>query len=161
LSELAIAAKLKEGGLNIEFETEYGQSIPNKKNVDITATTSSGIKFHIEVYMPVLELNIDGFSDLKENDSHYAGKIENKFRKQLGQEDITDLNGMILLAVNKAFVNSEEVKSALLSDRNENIYHSIQTPKYVNGIIVFEDNFSCHNSFRFDNIYLKSKTESA
>jgi hypothetical protein len=153
LSELSLALFLKQSGFDVFFETKFKHALSDKKrDIDITAIDKSNRKFHFEVYMPNQQLDISGFFNPNQEDSKFSSKIKYKLFDKFGQEGINEINGRILLAVNKVFFDMIHFKTALTFLNNKNIYNELLglLPKDVDGILFFEDEFSEENSFRFD-----------
>lgn len=155
LSELSLAYKLASNGLSVIFETPF--KLPgnaNKKDVDLTVS-KNGQAFHLEVYMPVQPVNIQGFFDPSEEDKHFEYKVWKKLTDKFGDEKISELNGQVLLAVNIAFMEMLRIKSTQ-SDLTDN-YSALTAliPKHIDGLLLFVDGFGTDNSFCFDKLLLK------
>jgi hypothetical protein len=158
LSELSLANKLKESGLSVKFETKFKQSKTGKdRDVDVSISDNKNNETHFEIYMPNKQLNLNGFFDPNQDDSHFASKIEQKLIDKFGQDGITGLNGLILLAINKVFFDMIHVKTVLPFFSVENVYKDLVKliPKDVDGLLIYEDEFGSDNSFRFERIILK------
>jgi len=107
--------------------------------------------------MPNKQLNLNGFFDPNQDDTHFKSKIKQKLIDKFGQDGINELNGLILLAINKVFFDMIHVKTVLPFFSNENVYKDliILIPKDVDGLFIFEDDFGYNNSYRFEKIILK------
>jgi len=155
LSELSLAYKLFSGGLDVTFETPFIlPGTTKRKDVDLTVSSSTGQVFHVEVYMPGKAAH-DGFFDPKEDDKHFEYKVWKKLADKFGNEEISELNGQVLLAVNMAFMDVLRIKSTLdsLHDNYEALTQLI--PSHVDGLILFIDDFGADNSFCFDRLLLR------
>jgi len=151
LSELSLAYQLKEIGFTVEFETKFKNLKTGKiKDVDLSISKSNN-KIHIEVYMPHKQLEVNGFFDPNQDDSHFATKIEQKQNDKFGQDGIIGLNGKILLAINAVFFESFDLKNELLCFNNENLYMNLINNIHndIDGYLIFMDEFGHDNSFKF------------
>jgi hypothetical protein len=158
LSELSLAFILKKLGLNVKFETKFNQVNSGKKrDVDISVSDKKNNVVHFEVYMPNKHLELNGFFNPNQDDSHFSSKIEQKLFDKFGIDGISGLNGFVLLAINKVFFDMIHVKTCFPFLGNENVYSDLirLIPKDVNGLFIYEDDFSGENSFKFERIILK------
>lgn len=158
LSELSLAFSMKKLGLNVKFETKFIQLKSGKKrDVDISVSDKNGNELHFEVYMPNKQLDLNGFFNPNQDDSHFSTKIDKKLFDKFGVDGISGLNGLVLLAINKVFFDMIHVKTCLPFMGNDNIYNDLVKliPKDVSGLYLYEDDFSGENSFRFEKIILK------
>ena len=107
--------------------------------------------------MPNKQLDLNGFFNPNQDDSHFSTKIDKKLFDKFGVDGISGLNGLVLLAINKVFFDMIHVKTCLPFMGNDNIYNDLVKliPKDVSGLYLYEDDFSGENSFRFEKIILK------
>lgn len=160
MSELSLASKLKELGLNVTFEKRFTQLNTHKKrDIDIRVIDQAGNEVYFEVYMPNKQLRLDGFFDANQDDSHFLAKIGQKLLDKFGAEGISELNGLVFLAVNKVFFDMIHIKAFFPFFENESIDKTLIkiVPKGVDGLFIFEDDFSCDNSFRSGKMIFKQK----
>ena len=154
LSELSLAYKLSSGGLDITFETPFIlPGTTKRKDVDLTVRSSTGQVFHLEVYMPGKSAH-DGFFDLKDDDRHFEYKVWKKLADKFGKKEISELNGLVLLAVNIAFMDMLRIKSTFDSLHNNYDALTQLIPSHIDGLILFVDDFGADNSFCFDRLLL-------
>ncbi|UYZ65310.1 hypothetical protein [Hymenobacter weizhouensis] len=149
LSELALAYYLAGEGYEVKFETKFKRTdITTEKDVDLTVTDGRGQIAHLEVFMPHKTMDVDGFFDLDEDDADFAGRVSAKLLDKFGSEGFSGLNGQVFLAVNKAFFDRIRLKDALSYTASDYRALARLTPRHVDGILLFEDDFGSDNSFR-------------
>ncbi len=158
LSELSLAFSMRKLGLNVKFETKFIQlKSAKKRDVDISVSDKNGNELHFEVYMPNKQLDLNGFFNPNQEDSHFSTKIDKKLFDKFGVDGISGLNGLVLLAINKVFFDMIHVKTCPppFMD-NDNVYNDLVRliPKDVSGLYIYEDDFSGENSFKFERIIL-------
>ena len=157
LSELSLAYELKKYGLSVKFESKFKQLTTQKdRDVDISASDINNNEMHFEVYMPNKQSETNGFFDFTEDVSHFERKIGHKLIDKFGQDGISGLNGTILLAINKIFFDTMHIRTALpfFESGYENLIKLI--PDGIDGLFIYEDGFGSDNSFKFENIVLKT-----
>lgn len=160
MSELSLAYQLKKYGFLIKFETPLKKLISgskgSKKDIDITVCDDSNNQVHLEVYMPNKQFNADVFFDINQDDKSIAKKIDSKILDKFGKNEIFELNGEILLAVNVAFLESLRIKNSLpILNINSFEDLDIHIPNHINGVLFFEDEFNQTNSFHFHKLLLR------
>ena len=149
LSELSLAYHLEACGYGLEFETKFKRTdIATEKDVDLSVTDGRGQVTHYEVFMPHKAMEVNGFFDLDEDDADFAGRIETKLLDKFGSEGFSELSGQVYLAVNKAFFDRIRLKDAFSFTASDYRALTELTPRHVNGILLFEDDFGSDNSFR-------------
>lgn len=158
LSELSIAAYLKQAGATITFEQRFQKLSDSKRNdVDITVTDKDGVKVHLEVYAPSDQDVMDGFMDPVEGNYHYAYKVAMKLMNKFGNQGIGGLTGDVLLAINTAFLHPMQLQKLHSWQTISEVHHEIliNLPPGVAGLLQFSDNFGSDNSIHIEGYYKK------
>ena len=171
MSELTLAYQLQKGGYIVEFESRFTKANNSSNNdVDIKVRKSGSKPFHIEVYMPhgqsedVPNLFAEGtcanaFLDIQEADQALNSKVHSKNVDKFGLDGFSGLEGMCLIGVNQVFFESIYVKSVLGIQDYALLEHTLQVSKGVEGLIIYEDDFSSEHSFRFKKLLVKVTNE--
>ncbi|CCH57615.1 hypothetical protein BN8_p06811 (plasmid) [Fibrisoma limi BUZ 3] len=150
LSELTLAYWFAKQGFTVEFETPFTHPVTGKrKDADLTITSSAGSQMHVEVYTPNKRFEADGFVDLEGEANRYLRKIEYKLEDKFGSGEISELNGKVLLAVNQTYFDAARLQQVLADLGQGESYEGIakRLPLEIDGILIFEDDFSRTDSF--------------
>ncbi len=170
LSELSLAYFFKKLGYDILFEKKFIQSSTGRsRDIDLVIKSGNNNELNIEVYMPNHRLNVDGFFDPNQDnprlnvdgfydpnqdDSLFIERINRKILQKFGLDGISGLNGKTLLAINKVFFDSVQVKTILPFLSNDTVYNDLikLLPIDIDGLIIFEDDFGSKNSFKLERV---------
>lgn len=108
----------------------------------------------MEVYMPNKKLDIDGFFDPTNDDSHFKRKIDLKLSDKFGDKGLIGLNGKVILGVNIIFFDSIYIQTQIKNLEHDFLFDNIgiRMPVGVDGILFFEDDFQGSNSFKLHKI---------
>ncbi|HZE85554.1 MAG TPA: hypothetical protein VE035_14660 [Puia sp.] len=158
LSELSLAHHFKQMGLNITFERMFTNlSVNRRKDIDITVIDKKGIQVHLEVYMPNSQADIDGFFDSADGDHHYSYKVAQKLSDKFGQQGLTGLSGLVLLAVNIGFMDMLRIKKTILRRPTKGPDSDIMSklPPGIHGLLLFCDIFGTMDSISLESLYIK------
>jgi len=150
LSELSLAYQLAAGGQQVKFETKFkvGEASA-EKDIDLSATDSNGELVHYEVYMPISQLEADGFLDLNQDDAYFEKRTKAKLWEKFGNGEITGLRGQIVLAINTAPFDTFRLKNLLSLTASDAAKLRTLIPPYMDGLLLFDDGFESDNSFKF------------
>lgn len=175
LSELSIAYQLHQASYQIEFETPFSRpDLDSIKDVDITAWLPGRRPFHIEVYMPheqlqsMEEADVEyiaavhfnysaAFLDFNSSNVVVSTRVDSKNRGKFGTLGFTGLEGMCLLAVNEAYVDTAYIQSRLGISDYSKLQQIVNCSKGIQGLIVFEDNFGSKHPFQLRRILFKQE----
>lgn len=152
MSELSLAAYFKQQNLLISFEKVFTRLESNsKKDIDVTVSDTNGNSFHLEVYMPNKNVEAQGFFNPCDDDYHFSYKAGKKLLDKFGTQGIAGLNGEVLLAINSFFFEMHLVKQTIGIDTDYSALIA-NLPAWVDGILVFRDDFLSRNSLILYNL---------
>jgi hypothetical protein len=173
MSELSLAYELAQRGYQVDFETKFKLlTTARQRDIDLSVRTARGNTFHLEVYMPNQLLVPDIVDDmepndyplkvigLEEDDNSFEFKVRSKLTDKFGEEGLSGLTGRVCLAVNKVYMDVLRLKSMLAPGTSDFRALLRFLPKGVDGLLIFEDSFESHSSFKIDSILRKSRSSS-